>query len=113
MTVDKMNMLKSELADIEEKYEQYKKGDTEPFTDLLFDAFDIRYDISHSTDGLVYNGVKLTLCFGGPNIFLDTSTSRIYLFWGDTQLELFVKKEILDEIDSIFEESFFGLAKSC
>ena len=52
----------------------------EPYTamDYVFEALDIEYVIGSDRE---YKGVRLLVCCGGPNVWVDTRTGMVDGYW--------------------------------
>ena len=69
--------------------------------DYLADALD--YDITISSTG-DYRGVSACVGFGGPNIYIDTNTGNVELYWGTTKAFWSLSYSVIDAINDYFEE---------
>lgn len=69
--------------------------------DYLADALD--YDITISSTG-DYRGVSVCVGFGGPNIYIDTNTGNVELYWGTTKAFWSLSYSVIDAINDYFEE---------
>lgn len=49
-----------------------------------------------------YVAVELCLTFGGPNIFINTNTCELQLFWGSDKEVLPIPSAICEELDDIY-----------
>ncbi|MDR1674448.1 MAG: hypothetical protein LBR54_03245 [Oscillospiraceae bacterium] len=57
-------------------------------------------EIEHQTDGNgEYKGAVITLCCGGPGVWLDTSECKIYGSWGFGKVESNVDSDICEWLD--------------
>jgi len=69
---------------IEEPDEDELNDDGEPYTayDYVFEALDLEYLVG--SDG-EYRGARLLVCFGGPNVWVDTKAGMVDgYWWGDS-----------------------------
>ena len=73
----------------------------------LYDYLADNYGISYTVNGnKEYQSVRLTIAYGGPNIFVDTSDRWVSLYWWSHEAHASISKEVSDEIDDIFEELY-------
>lgn len=81
--------------------------DLEPYTlyEYLCDVewYDVEYRIGG--DGK-YRSVQLMIACGGPNIYIDTQSKQVELYWWGERANYPLDYDICDEIDSIFEEMY-------
>ena len=67
------------------------KVDIDDLDDLdevsMYDYFgDCIYDIGYTiSDDFDYRGVRVMIACGGPNIYVDTNTCRVELYWGSSK----------------------------
>ena len=68
------------IRGIEEPDEEDLNMDDEPYTamDYVFEALDIEYVIGSDRS---YRGARLLVCFGGPNVWVDTNTNTVEGYW--------------------------------
>lgn len=65
------------------------------------------YNIEYRCDGSKeYRSVQLMIACGGPNIYIDTASGDVELYWWSERARWPIMKEIIEEIDYIFEEQF-------
>jgi hypothetical protein len=71
------------IEDIEEPNEGTLNWDGEAYTayDYIGDALDIEYVVG--SDGS-FRGARLLVCFGGPNVWVDTKTDMVEGSWWGT-----------------------------
>ena len=85
--------------------ETFEENELEPYT--LWDCFDDVYDIEYSISGnMEYRSVRLMVACGGPNIYIDTGTKSVELYWWTDRASYRLLSDTCKEIDSIFEEYF-------
>ena len=53
-----------------------------------------------------FKAVRLLVAFGGPNIWIDTETQMIEVYWWNDTFKLHIPSEIVEAIDEQFEEIF-------
>lgn len=77
----------------------------EPATmyDYFSDCFDIEYRISGNGE---YKSVELCVACGGPNIYVDTGTRTVKLYWWSDRAEAPIFGDACDQIDAEFEELY-------
>ena len=71
------------IEGIEEIEEDELNWDGEAYTayDYIGDALDVEYVVG--SDGS-FRGARLLVCFGGPNVWVDTKTDMVEGYWRDT-----------------------------
>ena len=85
----------SDLEDIPE--------DWEPVT--MYDYFDDVYNARYVLDGnLECVAVRIMIAFGGPNIWVDTETERVELYWWGDRASYHLSRAAVEEIDSYANE---------
>ena len=88
----------------EDELEDYE--DTSIYTYFMKnDIFDIEYHINSEFD---YRGATIMIACGGPNIYINTRTKQIELYWGNEEAFAYIPSEVVDEIDSYFEELYIS-----
>lgn len=70
--------------------------------DYFENALDIEYRIGADRQ---YRSVQVCIAWGGPNIYIDTDTKCVEIYWGGHESFL-LDSDIINEIDSIFEEIY-------
>ena len=85
--------------------EEIEDGDEEQQSlyDYFDDVFDIEYRIS---GGREYRSVQIMIACGGPNIYIDTGTAQVELYWWGDRASYPISYSARDEIDEYFEELF-------
>lgn len=80
--------------------------DSEPVT--TWDYFEDRiYDIEYTIDGdFDYKGVRVMIACGGPNIYINTNTGRIELYWWDDCANAALSTTAVNAIDEYFSEMY-------
>lgn len=66
-------------------------------------TFDIRYTIDSDLD---YIGARVMIACGGPNIYVNTNTGRVELYWGSSEAEAALSAAVVDAIDEYFEDGY-------
>lgn len=81
------------------------ESDLEPYTlyDYFSDCFDIEYRVSGS---LEYRSVQVMIACGGPNIYIDTASKNVELYWWSERAFYPLAIDAVEEIDALFEEYF-------
>lgn len=74
----------------------------------MWDYFEDRiYDIKYTIDSdLDYVSARIMIAFGGPNIYIDTNSSRVELFWGGSEAYAYIDYRTRDAIDAYFEDEY-------
>ena len=77
----------------------------EPVTmlDYLGDVYDIKWTLNSD---MTYNGVRLLIAFGGPNIYVDTVSGRVDLYWWSERGSCQLSRDALHAIDDVFNEYY-------
>lgn len=84
----------------------YPLDDLEDYT--LFEYFADVLDVEYTTDyRKEYKAVRLMIACGGPNIYVDTRTGTVDLYWWGEEAHIGLDKEVVEEIDSIYSEYFY------
>ena len=71
--------------------------------DYFDDIFDIEYRISGNRE---FRSVCIMIACGGPNIYIDTGTRKVELYWWSDRASYPIHYETIDEIDAYFEELY-------
>ena len=73
----------------------------------LWDYFNDCFDIEYRVDGQKnYRSVRIMIACGGPNVYIDTASRAVELYWWSDRAECPIDIDICNEIDTIFEEYF-------
>lgn len=67
------------------------------------DVFDIEYRIGSDRE---YRSVCVMVACGGPNVYIDTATKNVELYWWGDRASYPIGYDVCNEIDYIFEEYF-------
>lgn len=82
---------------LEEPSEDELNEDGETYTamDYVFEALDIEYIVGSDNS---YRGARLLVCFGGPNVWVDTKNSVVEgYWWGSKYCEGYDDNLLIDE----------------
>lgn len=72
--------------------------------DYLSDnVLDVKYTVDNDLD---YVSARVMIAFGGPNIYIDTVTSRVELYWGSSEVHAYMDYKTRDVIDDYFEDEY-------
>lgn len=71
--------------------------------DYFSDVLDVEYRVGSDKE---YRSVRLMVAFGGPNIYIDTGTKRVELYWWTETGEYMLDRDVCDMIDEMFSEVF-------
>lgn len=71
--------------------------------DYLDDVFDIEYRISGGGD---FRSVQIMVAYGGPNIYIDTATKQVELYWGMDRAEYPISYDAANALDEWAEENY-------
>ena len=91
------NQVRAVIKSIEEPDEDELNDDGEPYTaiDYICEALDLEYVIGSDSS---YRGARLLVCFGGPNVWVDTKTNTVEgYWWGSEYRERYDDNLLLDE----------------
>ena len=66
-------------------------------------VYDVEYTIGSDKE---YRSVKLMVACGGPNIYLNTRTKDVELYWWSESARYPMSSDVVNMIDSIYEEMF-------
>ena len=69
----------------------------------LGDVYDVEYTIGSEKD---YRGVRLMIACGGPNIYINTNSGDVELYWWGESARYSMSSDVVNYIDSIYEELF-------
>ena len=85
----------SDLEDIPEDWEQV----------TMYDYLDDVYNTRYVLDGnLEYVAVRLMVACGGPNIWIDTESCRVELYWWGDRASYPLTSSAVSEIDAFASE---------
>ena len=71
--------------------------------DYFDDYFDIEYRIGSDKQ---FRSVRIMVACGGPNIYIDTASRAVELYWWGNDASYPIDRDVCDEIDRCFEELF-------
>lgn len=71
--------------------------------DYLEDCLDIEYRCSSRRE---YRSVQIMVAWGGPNIYLDTATGKVELYWWGDRADAYLSQECITALDEWAEEYF-------
>ena len=86
--------------------EELFAGDVYPVDILEWlgdDVYDIAYTIGSDKE---YRSVRIMIACGGPNIYLDTCTKDVELYWWSESARYPMSSDVVDMIDNTYEELF-------
>lgn len=83
----------------------FDECDLEPvgMLDYFADVLDIEYRIGSDRD---FRSVRLLVAYGGPNIYVDTWSQQVELYWWTDRASFPLSSEVCDQINAAFEELF-------
>lgn len=84
------------VANIDE-YEQ------QSIYDFLEDCLDIEYRMSSRHE---LRSVQIMVAFGGPNIYIDTGSNKVELYWWGDRASYPISSDAAEELDAWAEELF-------
>lgn len=71
--------------------------------DYFTDCYDIEYRFGSDR---TLRSVCIMVACGGPNIYIDTGSKRVELYWWGDRASYPIDNDVCQEIDSLFEEIF-------
>lgn len=92
-------------ADFTDEERERREEDGEPcdLWDYFSDPLDFEYTISSRRE---YVAVRVYMCLGGPNVYIDTNSGEVVGHWGVDTARTWLPHEICEEIDEIFSELY-------
>lgn len=81
------------------------EADLEPvdLLDYFSDALDIEYRIGSDKQ---YRSVRILVAYGGPNIYIDTASGSVELYWWTERASYRLTDDAVEAINRTFEELF-------
>lgn len=88
-----------------EDTDAFENGETESPQELtaydyLQDVLDIRYTVNSARE---YLGARILVGYGGPNVWIDTNTNALEVYWGQTATR-YLPSEFIEQLDVALEE---------
>ena len=71
--------------------------------DYFVDLLDIDYLVNHRKE---YKGARILVAYGGPNIYIDTISGNVELYWWTDSAKYRMRSDVIDAIDEWAEEYF-------
>jgi predicted RNA-binding Zn-ribbon protein involved in translation (DUF1610 family) len=83
----------------------FDEYDAEPCSmyDYFADAMDVEYRIGADRE---YRSVQVMIACGGPNIYVDTASKAVELYWWGDRASYLLLSDTVDAIDECFSELF-------
>lgn len=77
----------------------------EPLTlwDYFDDVLDVEYRIGSDKQ---LRSVQVMVAYGGPNIYIDTASKAVELYWWGEHASYPISPDVCEEIDNYFEEIY-------
>lgn len=73
----------------------------------LYDYFESALDIEYTINGrFEYRGVRIMVACGGPNIYINTNSGEVELYWWTESATAELSRPAINAIDEIFEDQF-------
>ena len=66
-------------------------------------VYDVEYTIGRDKE---YRGVRLMIACGGPDIYINTKSGDVELYWWNERASYPMSRSVIDMIDSTYEEMF-------
>lgn len=86
------------VYDEDDTTDEYEPAD---MLDYFSDVLDIQYTVDQDR---IYKGVRLLVAFGGPNIWVDTMTGSVNLYWWSDRASYPLDRCTIDAIDDMASE---------
>lgn len=85
--------------------ETFDECDLEPVSlyDYFSDVYDIEYRIGSDRQ---FRSVRLMVACGGPNIYIDTASGNVELYWWTDRASYALSSDTIDAINAEFEEIY-------
>lgn len=82
-----------------------EEADLEPLSlwDYFNDVYDIEYRIGSDKE---LRSVQIMVACGGPNIFIDTDSKQVELYWWSDRASYPIDYDVCDKINNYFEEIY-------
>lgn len=71
--------------------------------DYFDDVLDIDYLVNYQKE---YKGARILVAWGGPNIYIDTISGNVELYWWTESAKYRMRSDVIDAIDEWAEEYF-------
>lgn len=71
--------------------------------DYFDDVLDIDYLVNYQKE---YKGARILVAWGGPNIYIDTISGNVELYWGTESAKYRMRSDVIDAIDEWAEDYF-------
>lgn len=97
--VDTRDLTDEEREEVEETGEQLNLWDY--FTD---DVYNIDYILDSNRE---LKAVRVMIACGGPNIYIDTETEKVELYWWTERGEAYIDRDVCEEVNEVFRELFY------
>ena len=86
--------------------EEMLENDIEPAS--LFDYFNDFLDVDYIIDrNKEYKGARILVTCGGPNIYIDSYSGEVQLYWWSERATAVIPANICDEINAVFQEFYY------
>ena len=86
--------------------EEILEDDVEPAS--LFDYFNDMLDIDYVVDReKQFKGARIMVTCGGPNIFIDSYSGEVQLYWWTERATAVIPAEICEEINEVFRDFYY------
>jgi hypothetical protein len=67
------------------------------------ELYDIEYTIGSNKE---FRGVRLMIACGGPNVYINTKTASVELFWWNEKASYPLAYDVVDAINNYWEEDY-------
>ena len=86
--------------------EEILEGDIEPAS--LFDYFNDFLGVDYVVDSEKhYKGARIMITCGGPNIYIDSYSGEVQLYWWSERATAVIPANICEEINNVFQEFYY------
>lgn len=80
------------------------EGDIKPASLFDYDYLDVDYIIDHQKQ---FKAVRVMITCGGPNIYIDSYSGEVQLYWWGERASAEIPANICDKINDVFREFYY------
>ncbi len=90
-----------------EEYLERMEAEEITIYDYFDEYFDIKFTVSPCRGGgFDYEGARIMITYGGPNVYVDTTEGKVLLYWWTERGEAFLTCNAIDQIDEYARDCF-------
>ena len=86
-----------------EELGENEEGESASYFDYVLEALDLQYIINADKS---FRSGKILVCFGGPNIWVNTDTGKVEGYWWGDYAEADLNKYAIEQLDAVLEELY-------